>query len=329
MEYIGNCNCAAINSTKSRAKKSRIDSEEKLSVTMKTYTLAPPDNFAALPEEYSRYQSSRAVVFPVPLERTTTYMSGTRNGPAAIIAASRNMETYDEELGAELYAKFGIATLPAIDTQVGTLEKVMAELHTAELALLADGKFPVVLGGEHSLTAPLVAAAAKKFSRLSVLQIDAHADLREAYQNNPLSHASVMRRVVEICPAVQVGIRAISIEEAEAIPSLPTKVFWGKDIAPKPAGEWVPRVVDALSENIYLTVDLDGFDPAYVPATGTPEPGGLDWYQVTALIRGVARKRKIVAMDVVELLPQPGDHASDFLAAKLIYKALGYIFCSK
>jgi len=300
---------------------------------MKTYTLAPPDNFGALPEAYSRYDAARAVIFPVPLERTTTYMSGTRNGPAAIIAASRNMETYDEELGLELYTKIGIATLPPIDTQDGTLEKVLAELHTTELALLRDGKFPVVLGGEHSLTAPLVAAAAKKFPGLSVLQIDAHADLREAYQGNPASHASVMRRVVEICPAVEVGIRSLSVEEAEAIPALEKqkrlKIYWGKDIVKAPLESWLPRAVADLSEHVYLTVDLDGFDPAYVPATGTPEPGGLDWYQVTSLVREVAAKKKIVAMDVVELLPQPGDHASDFLAAKLIYKTLGYIFCRK
>lgn len=296
-------------------------------MTLPTYTLSPPENFAALPEEHSRYETARAVIFSVPLERSTTYMTGTRNGPAAILAASRNMELYDEELACEPYTKIGIATLQAIDTQDGTLDKVLAELHTAELGLLKDGKFPVVLGGEHSLTAPLVAAAAKCFADLTVLQIDAHADLREAYQGNPASHASVMRRVMEICPAVQVGIRSLSIEEAEAIPKLRTKIYWAKDIVRAPLQNWVARVADDLSEHVYLTVDLDGFDPAFVPATGTPEPGGLDWHQVTTLIREVAARRNVVAMDVVELLPQPGDHASDFLAAKLIYKTLGYIFC--
>jgi N1-aminopropylagmatine ureohydrolase len=296
---------------------------------MNTYTPALPGNFGGLPEENSRYESSRAVVFPVPLERTTTYKTGTRNGPAAILAASRNMELYDEELGCEPYKQFGIATLPAIDTQDGTLEHVLAELHTTALALLNDGKFPVVLGGEHSLTPPLVSAAAKKFSDLTVLQIDAHADLRDSYQGNPASHASAMRRVVEVCPAVEVGIRSLSAEEAEALPRLPAKIYWAKDIARAPLDSWVPRVVNDLSAHVYLTIDLDGFDPAYVPATGTPEPGGLDWYQVTSLIRAVAAKKQIVSMDVVELLPQPGDHASDFLAAKLIYKILGYIFCKK
>jgi agmatinase len=296
---------------------------------MKSYTLASPDNFGSLPEEHSTYAASRAVIFPVPLERTTTYETGTRYGPDAILAASRNMELYDEELGVEPYKKTGIATLPAIDTQNGTLEKVLAELHTTEMALLEDGKFPVVLGGEHSLTPPLVAAAAKKFPDLSVLQIDAHADLRESYQGNRASHASAMRRVVEVCPAVQVGIRSLSAEEAEAIPRLRTRIYWAKDVVRAPLEDWVPRVVANLSPHVYLTVDLDGFDPAYVPATGTPEPGGLDWHQVTSLIRAVASQKKVVAADVVELLPQRGDHASDFLAAKLVYKILGYVFCRK
>jgi agmatinase len=295
-----------------------------------SYTAESPECFLGLPAaDLPSYEDARTVVFPVPLDRTTSYMAGTKHGPAAILRASRYVETYDEELGCEPYEAARIATIPPLETHEGTLEKVLGELHTGVLALLADGKFPVVLGGEHSLTAPCVAAAAKKFTNLSVLQIDAHADLRDAYQGNPSSHASVMRRVVEICPAVQVGIRAVSAEEAEVIPELPVKVYWAKDIARGRTEEWVARVVSDLTENVYLTVDLDGFDPTCVPATGTPEPGGLDWYQVTALIRAVAARKRIVAMDVVELLPQPGDHASDFLAAKLIYKALGYIFCRR
>lgn len=298
-------------------------------MSLKTYTLGTPDNFCGLAEEFSRYEESRAVIFPVPLERTTTYEHGTRNGPAAIITASRNMETWDEELGVETYTKVGIATLPPIDAAYLTLDKTLSEIHVTELKLLADGKFPVVLGGEHSLTPPLVSAAAKKFPDLTVLQIDAHADLRDSYQENPASHACAMRRVVEICPAVQIGIRSLCEEEAQAIPRLPTKIFWARDIARAPLESWIPRMIASLSAHVYLTVDLDAFDPAYVPATGTPEPGGLDWYQVTALLRAVAKERKIVAADVVELLPQPGDHASDFLAAKLVYKILGYVFCQK
>jgi agmatinase len=193
--------------------------------------------------------------------------------------------------------------------------------------MLEDGKFPVAIGGEHSLTPPLVSATAKKFKDLTVLQIDAHADLRDEYQGNPASHACAMRRVVEVCPAVQVGIRSLCEEEAKAIPHLRTKVYWAKNIVRAPMKAWIAKVLDDLGPNVYLTMDLDGFDPSIVPATGSPEPGGLDWHQVTSLVRAVAAHKKIVAMDVVELLPQLGDHASAVLAAKLIYKCLGYIFC--
>jgi len=296
---------------------------------MTRYTPVPPDNFGGLSEEDSLYEKARAVIFPIPLERTTTYEHGTRNGPSAILAASRNMELYDDELDCEIYRDAGIATAPAIDTMDGTLDEVITEIFTAQCEFLEDGKLPVALGGEHSLTPPLVRAVAKKYGDLSVLQIDAHADLRDEYQGNPSSHASAMRRVVEICPAVQVGIRSLSVEEANAIPRLKTRIYWARDIARAPLKDWIAKVIADLSPNVYLTVDLDGFDPSIVPATGTPEPGGLDWYQVTSLIRAVASQKKIVGMDVVELLPQPGDHASDFLAAKLVYKTLGYIFCRK
>jgi agmatinase len=296
---------------------------------MTRYTPVPPDNFGGLSEEDSLYEKARAVIFPIPLERTTTYEHGTRNGPSAILAASRNMELYDDEMDCEIYKDAGIVTAPAIDTMDGTLDEVISEIFTAQCEFLEDGKLPVALGGEHSLTPPLVRAAAKKYGDLSVLQIDAHADLRDEYQGNPSSHACAMRRVVEICPAVQVGIRSLSVEEANAIPRLKTKIYWARDIARAPLKDWIAKVIADLSPNVYLTVDLDGFDPSIVPATGTPEPGGLDWYQVTSLIRAVASQKKIVGMDVVELLPQPGDHASDFLAAKLVYKTLGYIFCRK
>jgi agmatinase len=239
------------------------------------------------------------------------------------------MELYDDELDAEIYKEVGIATVRAIDTMDGSLEEVIAEIFSAQCGFIDDGKLPVALGGEHSLTPPLVKAVAKKYKDLSVLQIDAHADLREAYQGNANSHACAMRRVVEICPAVQVGIRSLSVEEANDIPRLRTKIYWAREIVHAPVEGWIAKVLADLSHHVYLTVDLDGFDPSIIPATGTPEPGGLNWHQVTSLIRAVATHKKIVGMDFVELLPQPGDHASDFLAAKLVYKTLGYIFCKK
>lgn len=296
---------------------------------LKSYPSALPFRFAGIEDEYASYEKARVVVLPVPLERTTTYARGTRKGPCAIIEASRNMETFDEELQVETYQKLGIATLEEMDTEEGSLEQVLANISTAVLGLLEEGKFPVVLGGEHSLTPACVSAAARKFKDLSVLQIDAHADLREAYQDNPNSHACALRRSLEICPAVQVGIRSLSSEEAVAIPTLPTRIFWAQDIIKRPTREWAEEVAQSLSPNVYLTIDLDGLDPSIMPATGTPEPGGLTWEQVTGLLRAVARQRNIIGMDVVELLPTPGLHAAEFLAAKLIYRTLGYIFCGK
>ena len=227
---------------------------------MTRYTPMPPENFLGLNEEDAAYATSRAVIFPVPLERTTSYERGTAKGPAAIIEASRYVELYDEELELEPYKEIGISTLPPIDTEDGTLDEVITEIFTAQLGLLEDGKFPVALGGEHSLTPPLVSATAKKFKNLSVLQIDAHADLRDSYHGNQNSHACAMRRVVEVCPAVQVGIRSISAEEVNALPQLQTKIYWAKDIVRAPLKSWIAKVLADLAPNVYLTVDLDGFD---------------------------------------------------------------------
>jgi agmatinase len=287
----------------------------------------PPDNFGGIHEEHSRYETSRAVIFPVPLDRTASTQHGTGSGPSAILAASRDISLYDEELEIEPYREIGIHTLPPIDTMDGTLDEVITEIFSAGCALLDDAKFPVALGGERALTPPLVSAFAKKFKDLSVLQIGAHASLRDEYQGNPNSGACAMRRVAEICPAVQIGIRSVSVDGAQAIPHLRTKIYWAKDIALAPLKTWIAKVLGDLSANVYVTINMDGFDSSIVPATGSPEPGGLDWYQVTSLLRAVASHKKIVGMDVVELLPLPGHHASNVLAAKLIYKCLGYIFC--
>jgi agmatinase len=319
--------CGLIDITNRAGAKEKFPFRSRGARIMSRYTPMPPDNFGGLPEEHSTYETSRAVIFPVPLERTTTYERGTRNGPAAIIAASRHMELYDEELQLEPYKEIGIATQPPIDTQDGTLNEVMTELFTAQLALLDDGKFPVALGGEHGLTPPLVSATARKYKDLCVLHIGAHAELRDEYQGNPASHACAMRRVVETCPAVQVGIRALSDSEAKAIPHLRTKIYWAKDIVRAPVKTWIAKVLEDLGPRVYLTINLDGFDSSVVPSTVAPEPGGLDWHEVTSLVRAVADHKKIVAMDVTELAPRPGYHAADFLAAKLVYKSLGYIFC--
>jgi agmatinase len=284
-----------------------------------------PFNFGGLEPERSAFDTSNVLIWPVPFEKTVSYGRGTREGPDAIIDASRNMELYDEELCGEP-ALIGIHTLAAIDAEREPAE-MMRILESEADRLIKTGKFVCMLGGEHSITPPVVRAFARNFSGLSVLQIDAHADLRDSYDGTPHSHACAMRRVVEVCPAVQVGIRSLSSAEALAIPKLSTRVFYAKDIAGRT--DWIDGAVGALTENVYLTIDIDGLDPSLVPFTGTPEPGGLGWYQVLALIRAAAAKRRIVGMDLVELCRSESSDAPSFLAAKLIYKTLGYIFREK
>jgi agmatinase len=281
-----------------------------------------PFVFGGLEADRSAFENAGVLIWPVPYEKTVSYGLGTREGPEAIIDASRYMELYDEELDRET-AEIGIHTLAAIDTDRAPEEMIPA-LQSEAARLLATGKFLCMLGGEHSITPPVVRAFCAKYPKLSVLQIDAHADLRESYEGSPLSHASAMRRVVESCPAVQVGIRSLSLDEARAIPSLPTRIFWAKDIAGRT--DWIDSVADALTDHVYLTLDIDGLDPSLVPTTGTPEPGGLMWYEVLALLRRVAERRTIVGMDLVELCKSPGSNAPSFLSAKLIYKILGYVF---
>lgn len=281
-----------------------------------------PFNFGGLDEEQANISKARVLVWSVPFEKTVSYGVGTKNGPEAIIGASRNMELFDEEVGGET-SRIGIHTLPPIDADREP-EEMMQVLYKEAGRLLRLGKFICMLGGEHSISAPVIRAHKDVYQDLSVLQIDAHADLRDAYDGTPHSHASVMRRVVEFCPAVQVGIRSLSAEEALAIPSLPTRVFFAKDIVGRV--EWIDEVVASLTEAVYLTIDVDGLDPSIIPTTGTPEPGGLMWYDVVRLIERVARRRCIVGMDVTELSTSPDNNSPSFLTAKLIYKTLGYVF---
>lgn len=281
-----------------------------------------PYNFGGLDEAMAEFEQAKVLIWPVPFEKTVSYGVGTKDGPQAIIEASRNMELYDEEVGGET-AQIGIHTLPAIDAD-READVMMPALFEETQRLLKLNKFICMLGGEHSISAPVIKAHKDKYPKMSVLQIDAHADLRDQYDGTPHSHASIMRRVVEFCPAVQVGIRSLSSEEARVIPNLPTKVFYAKDIVGRT--DWIDEAVDSLTEDVYLTIDVDGFDPSLIPTTGTPEPGGLMWYDVVWLIKKTAEKRRIVGMDVTELSTAPGNNSPSFLTAKLIYKTLGYIF---
>ncbi len=271
------------------------------------------------------FDESRAVVLPIPLDRTTSYVPGTRNGPREILQASSHMELWDEELGADIH-EVGIFTLPEMELPFGEMLPVIDEIRRVASEILARDKFLVTLGGEHSITPPLVAAAAARYPGLSVLQIDAHADLRESYMGTPHNHACAMRRSLEFAPVTQVGIRSMSTEEAAAVESLDTTIFY--DVSMRSDPRWMDKVVDTLSDTVYLSIDVDGLDPAIMPATGTPEPGGLSWYEILALLRTVMARKKVVACDVVELSPLPGLMAPNFLCAKLVYKILGYRFAA-
>jgi len=288
-----------------------------------TPTWGLPYNFAGLEPEFSALEKSRVAVLPVPYDFSTSYQGGTRWGPQAILTASRHMEIWDEELGATYRA--GIHTLPELEPTALGPGEMAKRVEEAFDWILEAGKLPVMLGGEHSITAGAVRAAKKRFSRLSVLQLDAHADMRDSYLESPDSHACVMRRIREICPAASVGIRSLS--EAEHLKSHPAPI-WSVRKLRALSGDWKP-ILDALTDDVFITFDLDGLDPAHLPGTGTPEPGGLEWYETNDLIAAVAAKKRVVGFDVVELAPLAGSVASDFLAARVTYRMIGHMLKSQ
>lgn len=297
-----------------------------------------PDGFRDLPWEPSHaflglddagqdFGSASAVLLPVPYEATTSYGGGTRTGPRAILEASRYIELYDQELDCEP-SDIGIHTLPSLDlTRAGAAPAMesLGELY-GRVARACGERFLLMLGGEHAVSSPAIRAQAELHGeRMSVLQMDAHADLRPEYEGTPHSHASAMARVLDHADVVGVGIRAVSSEEMEiargsdAVTLVWADQMWSDD-------RWMDRALEALGPKVYLTFDVDYFDPSLVPSTGTPEPGGGDWYRTLRFLRRVFREREVVAADVVELAPIPGLHAPDFLVAKLVYKLLAYRF---
>jgi agmatinase len=290
------------------------------------YDHGAPFAFGGAMPTMRSFDDSRVVILPVPVDRTTSYVSGTRNGPREILEASSHMELWDEEVGADVHG-VGIFTLPAMELPFGEMAPLVEEIQRVAGEILTRDKFLVTLGGEHSITPPLVAAAAARFAGLSVLQIDAHADLRDCYMGTPHNHACAMRRSLEHAPLTQVGIRSMSTEEADAVAGLNTTIFYDATMRRDPS--WIDRVVETLSDSVYLTIDVDGLDPAIMPATGTPEPGGLSWYEILALLRATIARKNVVACDVVELSPLPGLMAPNFLCAKLIYKILSYRFAGQ
>jgi agmatinase len=281
-----------------------------------------PTNFGLLPPEQSDPERSPVVVLPVPFERTTSYGKGTSYGPAAILRASQAMELYDEELGGEP-CEIGIATAPPFLPEAFSMGEAMAELEAECRRHLERGKMLVVLGGEHSLTIAPVRAAKAVHGEIGIVQFDAHADLRAEFEGTEYSHASVMRRIAEEgIPSLPIGIRSLSAPEAEFARAEGIPIVWGHEH--DMLEHRFDKLLDALPEKIYLTFDIDFFDPSLVPATGTPEPGGGTWYPTMRLLKQVFAAKRVVAMDVVELAPLGGQPSSDFVAAKLVYKMIGY-----
>ena len=279
------------------------------------------ENFGGIGPPHSDLKTARAVILPVPYDRTATYGKGTAKGPAALVAASCNMELYDEELGTDTYA-LGIHTAPPVCGNEVPPEEMVRRVEEAAGRYLDLGKMVITVGGEHSITAGAVAAYHRRHPRMTVIQLDAHGDLRDSYEGSRNNHACVMRRVRELCPTLALGIRSLCREEAEYLSANPAPMISGKRVAE--GREWFGEALQAVGDEVYITVDVDYFDPALVPGTGTPEPGGGDWYTSLALLRAVSRRSRIVGFDIMELAPIPDQPASDFLAAKLLYRMLGY-----
>jgi agmatinase len=285
--------------------------------------LGPHSSFLGLRSTEEARAGARALIVPAPYDGTTTYRTGTREGPRAILHASRELEFFDEETGTEAHRQ-GIVTLDELPVTVSSPKDMVRLVREVGEAIFDVGKMPVLLGGEHLLSLGMVEAAAERFPGLKVLHLDAHADLREEYQGSSYSNACVMRHVARHAPIVQAGIRALSKEEFDFIQDQKIPCFFAHQFQQDP--DLRDEIVACLDGFVYLSIDLDVFDPSIMPAVGTPEPGGPGWYEVVGLLRCVIGKCRIVGFDVMELLPIPQIVAPDFLAARLVYKLLTYIF---
>ncbi|HZR40268.1 MAG TPA: agmatinase [Ktedonobacteraceae bacterium] len=283
----------------------------------------PITQFGAPDAPYCNPDTARVTIIPAPLEYSVCYMEGTRYGPQAILNASSQMELYDEELDC-CPIEVGVYTRPALNYDGLDHATALKVTGDAVREVLQRGQLPFTLGGEHSLSAPVIAAVHEHYPDLCVVHIDAHGDLRDEYEGTPLSHASIERRIVDMgIPLLEIGIRSFSPEEADFLKTKPdVSVVWAYQMA-----KGIAKIPwERLGKHTYVTIDLDAFDPSEVPAVGTPEPGGLSWYQVLDLFREICQRTTVVGMDVVELCPLPGQIRSDFLAAKLVYKMIGYRF---
>ncbi|MBM4451065.1 MAG: agmatinase [Chloroflexi bacterium] len=281
----------------------------------------PPQTFAGLYSPHSDFGTARVVILPVPYDSTTEWHSGTRKGPKAIIEASQYLELYDLELDREIY-KVGIHTLPELRPVLSNPEDMIKQVYKVSKSLLLDNKFVVMLGGEHSLSLGMVQAFKEIHQDLCVLQLDAHADLRDEYTATKYSHACVIRRIVELCPITQVGIRSLSAEENTFLKQNKMNPFYLT--TSRPHSHPIQQIINSLGEKVYVTIDLDVFDPSIMSAVGTPEPNGMFWHEVIGLLKAITQHRYVVGFDIVELCPDQGPDSCAFLAAKLAYTLIGY-----
>lgn len=277
------------------------------------------------PAEQPAPDACRYAILPLAYDGTASYGKGTVDGPEALLEASTQVEFWDEELGF-IPCQAGIVTLEGPEIRDLAPEAMAETVVEAAKASLREGRHVIGIGGEHSVTIGLMRALRAAGHDFDILQIDAHSDLRDEYEGSPYSHASIMARALdEGCRVVQVGIRACGEEEQDNLARPDVKTFWMHELRDRPKKEWIAEVIGALGPRVFVTFDLDAFDPAMMPSTGTPEPGGLDWAAATGLLRAVAREREIVGSDFVELAPVEGRHAPDFLAARLVYRWIGYL----
>jgi agmatinase len=281
----------------------------------------PPSNFAGLPSPYTDFATAKVVILPVPYDSTTEWHSGARDGPQAIIAASQYLEMYDIELDKEIF-RAGIHTLPAIEPVLSSPQKMIQRVYRITKGISQKDKFLVMLGGEHSVSLGVIHALTEKYTNLCVLQLDAHADLRDKYMGTKYNHACIMRRVFEHCPITQVGIRSISWEEQQFLNQHNMRPFYLPQTSTSLA--YQQQIINALGDIVYISIDLDVFDPSIMSAVATPEPGGMQWHDVLSLLKLVSEHKHIIGFDIVELCPGQGPAACAFTAAKLAYKLIGY-----
>ncbi|MGC9310912.1 MAG: agmatinase [Candidatus Aenigmatarchaeota archaeon] len=275
-------------------------------------------NFAGLTGDYSDLERSRIVILPVPFDLTSSWIKGSDLGPKALLEASKNLELYDIETESEVY-DLGIHTSEPINA--GTSEEMVKKVGTVVESLNKKGKFTVIIGGEHSVSIGAIKSHAKG-GNITIVQLDAHSDLRDEYEGDKYSHACVMARAKEVAPIVQIGIRSMDSSELSRLEK--DSAFFAKDVYDN--DKWIDKAIGKCKDKVYVTIDLDVFDPSIMPSTGTPEPGGLDWYLALKFLKKLSEKREIVGFDIVELCPNPQNKAPDFMAAKLVYTLLSYIF---